>query len=220
MTPVSLPGSLFDTYACYKKGTIAFIRWLSAQDEDATERAYVNSVEELKYLANTVISKRIKIPAILLSSLKETIRARTRVSKFFKTLAKPGDQEMSSSHEHFTATLLNIYHDFHALTQPSRTSAASAPTRPAKPSSKLPSNVFECLPADECKDGEDDFSVPEKSQSPSGSVPKCSRVNESKGSENDDIGAFMALAMYLSVSRSDDVHGMRADPRTSSNSII
>lgn len=205
MTPVSLPGSLFDTYACYKKGTIAFIRWLSAHNEDVTERAYVNSVDELRYLANTVILKRIQIPATLLSGLRETIRARTRVSKFFKTLAEPGDQDISSSHEHFTHTLLQIYRDFHSLTQQSRTSPT--PTTPTQPTTKLPSNAFECLGSDECIGNDDDSSVSEKSESSAGMVPECNRVKESKGSESDDIGDFMALAMYLSVSRSsDDVH--------------
>lgn len=213
MTPISLPGSLFDTYACYKKGTIAFIRWLSAHNDDAPERAFVNSVDELRYLANAVISKRVKIPAGLLRGLRQTIRARTRVSKFFKTLAESADQDVSSSHEHFTATLLQIHGDLQSLAQESQTSPATAPTTPSKRPSKLPSNLFECLKSDEDVDSEDDLSLAEKCESPSGSVPECSRVNESKGSENDDIGHFMALAMYLSVSRSYGVHGMRADSR-------
>ena len=201
MAPISLPGSLFDTYARYKKGTMAFIRWLSAHNEDFTERAYVNSVDELRYLADGVISKRIKIPANQLSGLGETIRARTRVSKFFKTLAQPGDQDITSSHEHFTNTLLQIHQDFHSLAQQSRTSPTSTPT---KPTSKLPSNVFECLGSDECIDNDDELAVAERSESSTGMVAECSRANESKGGENDNIGEFMALAMYLSVSRSDD----------------
>lgn len=206
MTPVSLPASLFDTYASYKQGTIAFIRWLSVQSGDVKARATVNSVDELRYLAKKVISRRIEIPTSLLSDLRDTIRARTRVSNFFKTLAKSGDQDICSSHEHFTATLQQVYRDFHALTPKSLKSPATAPTTPNKPRPKLPANVFECLSSDECAGSEDDWLAVEQCEAPSGIVPKCSQVKESKGSENDDIGDFMALAMYLSVSRSRDVH--------------
>lgn len=208
MAPLSLPGSLFDTYACYKKGTISFIRWLSAHNADATERAYVKSVDELRYLANTVISKRVQIPADLLRGLRKTIRARTRISKYFKTLAEAGDQDVSSSHEHFTGTLLQIHRDLQSLIQASPTSPAAPSTTPTKRRSKPPANVFEYLNSDESFSSDDDLSGTEKCESPSGSVAECSRINEAKGSENDDIGDFMALAMYLSVGQSNDMDGI------------
>lgn len=200
MAPASLPGELFETYAFYKKGTIAFIRWLSEQSGEAKERASVNSVDELRYLAKKVISKHIEIPTSLLSDLRETVRARTFVSKFFKSLAKPGDRDICSSHEHFTTTLQQIYRDFLALTPKSPKSPATAPTTPTK-RSKLPANVFECLSSDEGVGSEDDCSVVEQCEARSGSVPKCSRAKKSKKTGNDNIGDFMALALYLSVSR-------------------
>ncbi|MCJ1467159.1 hypothetical protein MMC07_005781 [Pseudocyphellaria aurata] len=198
MMSLSLPGSLFDTYSFYKKGTIAFIRWLSAQDKKAAGRAFVNSVDELRYLADAAIAKRVKIPAGVLSDLKETIRARTRVSKFFKALAKPSDQDVSSSHEYFTATLLQIHRDLTALTQQSRTASATAHTTPNKSPPKRSANVFGCLECDDCIGNDNDWSVGEKCASPSEVAPTCVLVNESAASTNDDIGEFMALAVYLS----------------------
>ncbi len=207
MSPISLPGSLFDTYKCYKNGTTTFIRWLTAQeqehDEGAPLRAYVKSVDELKLLANSVLSKRKKLPTSLSWGLRDTIYARTRVSKFFKSLAGPGDREITSSHEHFTRTLLQIYHDFQGLAKVAR------PPPSSEKSLKRPSNVFEFLGFDDCVSSEDDQPVLKDHRNHSRRVFACGCVeeccsNDSTVPGNDNIGEFMALAMYLSVCQSYD----------------
>lgn len=209
MSPVSLPGSLFDTYARYKLGTTAIIRWLSAHVEGTKERTYVNSVGELRHLANMVLVKHINVPTALLQDLRDTIRARMQVSNFFKSLTKPGDQEISSSHEHFTGTLIQIHGDLRRLSKESlqKASKESRTTKASKPPTKTHSNVFEFLECDECICGEDDEFIAEQDSFEARATPEYSHICEPKGIERDGIGDFMALAMYLSVSRSCGLPG-------------
>ena len=214
MSPISLPGSLFDTYARYKLGTTAIIRWLSAHVEGTKDRTHVNSVGELRYLANVVIVKHIKVPAGLLQDLKDTIRARIQVSNFFKSLAKPGDQEISSSHEHFTSTLVQIHGDLRRLSKESQTTPTTSEkatkesrtvAKASKTPTKAPSNVFEFLECDECLSGEVDESIANQGFKESSAAPEHSHISELKRVERDGIGDFMALAMYLSVSQPCDL---------------
>ena len=216
MASNGLPGSLFEFYAFYKKGTRALISWLSANGTNVTERTYVKSVEELKYLANTVISRRIQMSASLLRDLKDTVRARTRVSKFFKSLAKPGDQEQTSSHEYFTATLLQIHEEFQQLAKSAKTSSVSSPVTSTKP----PSNVFEHLQNDKRTNNDHGSPTSPRRVTPTESVDQPSRPDEVSRMKSDDIGEFMALAMYLSVCRLYDIPCPKTDSDVSSNSRI
>lgn len=212
MSPVGLPGSLFDTYARYKLGTTAIIRWLSEQVEGTKERTYVNSVGDLRHLANMVTMKHIKAPAGVLQDLQDTIHARMEVSNFFKSLAEPGEREISSSHEHFTGILIQIHGDLRRLAKEFQIAPATSDkginrSRSAKIPRALPktlSNVFECLNCDECIYSEDDEFNAEQRSVETHKRREYSHISASKGTERDGIGDFMALAMYLSVSRSWD----------------
>lgn len=197
MAPINLPAFLFDTYASYKNGTIIFIRWLSshASEDDASERPYVKSVDELRSLAENVLARRIKMPSSLSWTLKETIRDRTQVSKFFKTLAFPGDNDVTSSHEHFTSTLQRIFYDFEALSKTSRPPTARALTSVVS----RPSNIFEFLGSDGCISDDEQSVLEDYNRTPPQNILDCGCVSHFPELENDKIGEFMDLAMYLSV---------------------
>lgn len=218
MAPISLPASLFDTYASYKSGTMTFIRWLSshASGNDTSERQYVKSVDELRCLAENVLASRVKMPSSLSWTLRETIRDRTRVSKFFKTLAFPGDNGVTSSHEHFTLTLQHIFYDFEALSKPSR----PPPPRALTSVVSKPSNIFEFLGSDGCISDDEPSVLEDYSRTPPQKMLDCGCVSHFPELENDKIGEFMGLAMYLSVCPSLDLLRRYTDFLAYSNWII
>lgn len=197
MAPINLPAFLFDTYASYKNGTITFIRWLSsnASENDASERSDVKSVDELRSLAENVLARRIKMPSNLSWTLRETIRDRTQVSKFFKTLAFPGDNYATSSHEYFTRTLQHIFYDFEALSKTSRPPLTRALTSVVSRSS----NIFEFLCSDGCVSDDEQSSLEDYNKTSPQKILDCGCVSHFPELENDKIGEFMGLAMYLSV---------------------
>lgn len=209
MAPINLPAFLFDTYASYKNGTITFIRWLSshASENDASERPDVKSVDELRSLAENVLARRIKMPSSISWTLRETIRDRTQVSKFFKTLAFPGDNRVTSSHEHFTRTLQHIFYDFEALSKTSR----PPPTRVLTSVVSRPSNIFEFLGSDGCISDDDQPSFEDYNRTPPQKILDCGCVSHFPELENDKIGEFMGLAMYLSVCPSPNLLRTYAD---------
>lgn len=197
MSTTGLPTHLFETYAFYKKNTSSFIRWLSAHNKDARERSSISSVKELLCLANSVISKQVAVPLELYHTLGKTIRARTRVSRFFKRVARPEDHEALVSHEYFTQALQQIHGDLRTLIQNSKNFAG----HPDDAIIKRNENPFELLHWEECLKDEDDCQLADQKHVP---VPRItaesSDLNHSKGIERDNIGEFMAIALYLSVS--------------------
>lgn len=222
MAPIGLPASLFDTYASYKSGTMTFIRWLSsyASENDTSARHYVKSVDELRCLAETVLARRVKLPSSLSCTLRETIRDRTRVSKFFKTLAFPGDNRVTSSHEHFTLTLQHIFYDFEALSKPSRPPAPRPAPRALTSVVSKPSNIFEFLASDGCVSDDEPSVLEEYSRTPPQKMLDCGCVSHFPELENDKIGEFMGLAMYLSVCLSLNLLRRYTDFLAYSNWII
>lgn len=209
MSPINLPAFLFDTYARYKNGTITFIRWLSshASENDSSERPDVKSVDELRSLAENVLERRIKMPSSISCTLRETIRDRTQVSKFFKTLAFPGDNRLTSSHEHFTRTLQHIFYDFEALSKKSR----PPPTRVLTSVVSRPSNIFEFLGSDGCLSDDEQSSLEAYNKTSPQKILGCGCVSHFPELEIDKIGEFMALAMYLSVCPSPNLLGTYTD---------
>lgn len=219
MASISLPAFLFDTYASYKNGTMTFIRWLSsnASENDASERPYVKSVDELRYLADNVLARRIKMPSNLSWTLRDTIRDRTRVSKFFKTLAFPGDNGVSSSHEHFTSTLHHIFYDFEAM---SKKTSRPSPSRVLTSAVSKPSNSFEFLGSDGCiSDGEQSV-LEHYNRTPPQKTLDCGCASHFPEFANDRISEFMGLAMYLSVCPSLNLLRRYTDILAYSNWII
>lgn len=210
MAPINLPAFLFDTYASYKNGTITFIRWLSShasEKDDASERPYVKSVDELRCLAESVLARRIKMPSSLSWTLRETIRDRTQVSKFFKTLAFPGDNGVTSSHEHFTRTLQHIFYEFEALSKTCR----PPPTRALTSAVSRPSNIFEFLGSDGYISDDEQSVLEDYNRTPPQKVLDCGCVSHFPELENDKIGEFMGLAIYLSVCPSPNYLGRYTD---------
>lgn len=196
MSSSGLPTHLFETYAFYKQNTSSFIRWLSVHNKDAKERTSINSVKELLALANSVIAKQVTVPVELFHNLGKTIRARTRVSRFFRNAGKNEELEALSSHEFFTQALQQIHGDLRELMQKSRNSASPIDEHFVIENT----NPFECLHWEEClKDKEEAQPIDRKNISSSRITGEICCPDHHRAAEKDEIGEFMAIALYLSV---------------------
>lgn len=176
----------------------------------------MRSVDELKCLAENVLARRVKMPSSLSWTLRETIRDRTRVSKFFKTLAFPGDNGLTSSHEHFTLTLRLIFCDFEALSKTSR----PPPPRALTSVVSKPSNIFEFLGSDGCISDDEQSVLEDYNSTPPQKMLDCGCFSHFPELENDNIGEFMGLAMYLSVCPSHNLLRRYTDSLAYSNWIV
>lgn len=208
MSSSGLPTHLFETYAYYKKNTSSFIRWLSAHNKDTKERSSIISVRELICLANTVISRRITVPVELFHNLGKTIRARTRVSRFFKSVARPEDREALLSHEYFTQALQQIHTDLRELTAKCKHSIR----RPDDNALQGNANPFENLHWEDCLQDEKEAQPADRKRAPIQRITaESSGPSLSRRSEKDNIGEFMAIAIYLSVSPSNETSRVAAE---------
>lgn len=110
LLPTSLSRDLFDVYADYKKSTNEVIRWLSRHSDGCEERSYLSSIRELRYFADCVIRKSISIPDELLSTFRQAIRARKRLTKFYKECTG-ADQGSTETHTYFNETFEGVFKD-------------------------------------------------------------------------------------------------------------
>lgn len=208
MTTAGLPSALFDTYAFYKKSTTMIIQWLSVQGGRTKARNHIDSTRDLIHLTETVIKQQIRVPSHILQILRRTIRARTRVGKFFRKLAASEDDDAASSHEFFTSVLQRVYNDLRGLAEEEQ----GMSTSPESEQFKL-SNAFEhlhtescpddCL--DECLEREDDRThegIEQQSRGLSRQSRRMTRRIRSRiasSVENDYVNDFMTLSTYLLV---------------------
>jgi hypothetical protein len=103
-----LPPDLLDAYVRYKKGTRAIVKWLSQHAPAETRQAYLGAktlpINDLAKLAS-VASKHVScMPEVVQFYFRETIEARTSLSKHFRKQTCHSLIDSSTvNHEHFTA---------------------------------------------------------------------------------------------------------------------
>lgn len=99
-----LPPDLLDTYVRYKKGTRALVAWFLQHSSSCHPRTKALSIREFEALAETV-SRTIKtVPDVVHFYFRETIAARKRLSKHFRTAVDESYEDVGTvNHEHFTA---------------------------------------------------------------------------------------------------------------------
>lgn len=208
MSTAGLPSSLFDTYAFYKKSTTTIIQWLSVQSGRTKARNHIDCTRDLIHLTQTVIKTKVKVPNDILQILSRTIRARTRVGKFFKKLAASKGDDAASSHEFFTSVLQRVYNDLRGLAEEEQ----ETPTTPECEQCRL-SNAFEhlhtescpedCL--DECLEREDDRTHEANEKQSRGICRQSRRMTRrirskmASNVESDYVNGFMTLSTYLLV---------------------
>ena len=199
MSSAGLPSYLFDTYAFYKKSTSAFIQWLSLHSGRAEARAHINSTRDLIYMTEVCVKKRIKVPIDILQTLRRTIRARTRVGKFFKKLAPSEDNGGATSHEFFTGVLQQVYTDLRKVTEEAQATVSASEPEQFKLNNAFGHLHTEDCPED-CTEDEDQISC-EKCEKRAKRVARKKRLKVAVNIGNDYVNEFMALSTYLLVSK-------------------
>jgi hypothetical protein len=103
-----LPPDLLDTYVRYKKGTRAIVKWLSEHAPTETRKAYLGAktlpINDLVKLARVASKHVLCMPEIVHFYFRETIEARSSLSKYFRKQTCRNLMDSSTvNHEHFTA---------------------------------------------------------------------------------------------------------------------
>ena len=208
MSTAGLPSSLFDTYAFYKKSTTTIIQWLSVQSGRTKARHHIGSTRDLIYLTEAVVRNEIKVPNDILQVLRRTIRARTRVGKFFKKLAASKDDDAASSHEFFTSVLQRVYNDLRGLAEEEPESLTTQECEKCRLSNAFEHLHTESCPEDcldECLEREDDGTHEGDEKQSRGICRQSRRMTRrirsrmASNVENDYVNDFMTLSTYLLV---------------------
>jgi hypothetical protein len=105
ITSSGLPDDILDTYVRYKTGTRAILKWL--RQHAPVETAYPEKTLPISDLAKLaqVVAKHIScMPEVVHFLFRETIQARTALSKYFKKQNCGGLIDSKTyDHEHFTS---------------------------------------------------------------------------------------------------------------------
>jgi hypothetical protein len=107
-TTPTLSRELFPVYANYKRSTNFVIKWLTLHSEGVA-RVCLQSVGELRYLANGIISSGLWISSEVLLELREAIKARKLLTSFYRRKSAVCNCETDETHEYFTQTFEDIY---------------------------------------------------------------------------------------------------------------
>ncbi|KAF2101264.1 hypothetical protein NA57DRAFT_72706 [Rhizodiscina lignyota] len=144
MSTVTLSKDLFDVYESYKKATIQVIRWLSRNSGCDYERGYLSSINELRYFADYVILNQIEIPDDLIRVFRLAIRARKRLTCFYKR--KGADNDSTEAHVYFNETFESVFHDLNHCRRRSLSSCSSTNSIDASSQMVVESaNLYSCL---------------------------------------------------------------------------
>lgn len=99
---VPLRSDLFEVYTFYKARTAAIIEWLTTNSDVRCE-----NVDALKAAAKSIVEKSIKPPDELYSDLKDAIRSRMEIARYYQKAyraAKVCSDEQLERHEYFSNT--------------------------------------------------------------------------------------------------------------------
>jgi len=101
------PLDLFQTYIRYKQDTRAVVKWLVDYGSVGTTSKQRFQIGDLVGMAYNIRAKGVEVPDVIGFHLKEAIRARVQLSRFF-TKTHHSDDEIhdTAKHEFFTARLV------------------------------------------------------------------------------------------------------------------
>jgi len=98
-----VPPELLDIYVRYKQGTRAIIAWLTKYRCRKNRTLHTVSIRDLVELAQVVRSKAVPMPGVIDFQFRETIAARTQLSKYFRNEeASEVEDVETTNHEYFT----------------------------------------------------------------------------------------------------------------------
>jgi hypothetical protein len=139
----TLSRELFPVYANYKRSTNFVIKWLTLNSEGVA-RVCLQSVGELRHLANCIISSGLKISSEVLLELREAIKARKLLTNFYRRKSDVCTCESNETHEYFTETFEDIYKEL-SLVHKQSNRRSSKPQDDSETGPCPVSNKFEYL---------------------------------------------------------------------------
>ena len=97
----SLPSDLLDLYVRYRQGTRAIITWLVHHSTQTYSTTI--TIRDLLKVCETVCAKTIPMPEMIDYYFRDTIAARTRLTRFFPLEDAPRwEDATTASHDYFT----------------------------------------------------------------------------------------------------------------------
>jgi hypothetical protein len=200
----TLSRELFPVYANYKRSTNFVIKWLTLNSEGVA-RVCLQSVSELRYLVNGIISSGLGISSEVLLELREAIKARKLLTSFYRRKTDVCNCEADETHEYFTETFEHIYKELHQAHKQT-TRRLSQPQDVYRAETSPVSNKFEylCL-----NDGgveldsvpNDEDSVPGQVKDSPPSVETAVDCSQGPAIAGDVLEELASLDSYLAVSR-------------------
>ncbi|KIX06544.1 uncharacterized protein Z518_04520 [Rhinocladiella mackenziei CBS 650.93] len=199
VTLSGLPPDVLDAYVRYKKGTRALVTWFIQYSPSPNRQVKKLPIKELESLAQIVSKKLRSLPDIVHFHFRETIAARTRLSKYFRHIDESADDEVTVNHEHFTTSLARIYDDLCACC--GRPDTKSQPHSGRSRSSSLSDglvNQYNGLSVEECQEYEDEESTSPISQGcpecTATSPPNCGGSGLDAHFADDELGTMLEVA--------------------------
>lgn len=96
-----LSKDIFEIYASYKSGTAKVISWLTGALWPGAERNYLQSILELRKIADLIILRSIPIPDKILKTFRKTLQSRKRLACFYQACDGTCNNAKDSSHDFF-----------------------------------------------------------------------------------------------------------------------
>ena len=98
---IRIPSSLIDTYVRYRRGTEAIVYWLCQITGFKTTSETITITDMLK-LSQIVLKKKVPLSDLIDFHFRETIAARSQLSKHFRRSAADSQDIDTINHEFFT----------------------------------------------------------------------------------------------------------------------
>ena len=222
-----LPADLTYAYAAYKKGTAKIVKWLrsaatpafipcspqpppspiAVRTNIATDCGhYALTLDDIRALADYVVTHAITVPEEVLYSFHNTLEARDCMTCWYQRVANDADDETTSGHLIFNAVLRGIYKDLRnigrRLSKTPMTCCESGTCELHEPAFGKLSNTFSCLEIDE----NDDSATPSQTRhySMENWTGESDANRESDGRtqlsiKDDTLERMMCLHVYQSV---------------------
>ncbi|KAL9621002.1 MAG: hypothetical protein Q9160_004520 [Pyrenula sp. 1 TL-2023] len=103
MPSLVIPPDKFDVYLRYKKGTREIVAWLMKFGSRKYKNAKTITIRDLTHIVETMSTKKITMPETIHYLFRETISARSQLSKFFRDqFASNTEDPDTVNHEFFT----------------------------------------------------------------------------------------------------------------------
>lgn len=223
MPSLVIPPDKFDVYLRYKKGTREIVTWLMRFGSRKYKNAKTITIRDLTHIVETMRTKKITMPETIHYLFRETISARSQLSKFFRDqFASNTEDPDTVNHEFFTKrfvfwrfeiygltirhSLSQIYSDLcHCCNQPPNKCRKAAAKQPSHSKHNSASNRYAVLP-EEVDQSHTDLQTPvETCQECTKSASICTAGNKAPRLAEDGLGDSFELSVELKVC-SDSLH--------------